>query len=1293
MLSKLIENLVFPGGRLFIPFPVRRVLLAELEEDPLLHEHARRFPSDVSFAARAWSVRTGAVWQGLVGLLGSGAPQTANDWLSRFGPLDSDEEEHFVRGVLAPILTPGLLQRLRPQVVFHRADGSIGRLDFAWEIHDLRVGIEVDGSSVHEGPGPDGRRPEQERKRQNDAIGAGYKLLRYTAREIREADTAFLERVRSDLEGLGLFAAELDDGAAATPAGLDPWPATLLVDWPRWFVQGQQLGLDLLQEKGLDWFRQPRTLWVPRSLDGAVAAGLLDVLHTAEMASDLLGQEADRARVEILVGDCEVERQPFLRALGRTVARGRGIRVRRSAGPDTADALLIPAECGVIDEAELGRWLEPLGDDGAVFWAGDVDAPVSPRQLTSKAPSLHPTETVGALLLDRFFGFASFRQGQWPIIERLLRGQSVLGVLPTGAGKTVCFQLPALVQPGVTLVVSPLVSLMDDQIMNLRAVGLDFAGRVHSRLADDESEEELRRFKAGEYKLFYISPERFHSRRFLSDLATLVQDAGLRIDHIAVDEAHLASEWGHDFRPSYLTLPHAHAVLAPDAPVALLTATAPTPIRADLARLFHKVDLQVVLPDTFDRPELSFEIHPVHSEIDRQETLEQLLLESVPRSLGHKDFATLHALDGADQVRHGGLIFAPWGKPSDKAYRNEIRAEAIHGVLERRGVPAALYRGGDGRAAINRYNQERFKRNEVPLVVATKGFGTGIDKPDIRYTIHADLPGSLESLYQEAGRAGRDGRDARSAAIWRPRHPDCDPGSGPPGCVSSGTGSSTQRCPFKLDVHCSFGVQANLRSSNMPGAVKDIEQSIDVWRTHFAPALKAGQTNLRVPRAVKDPELREEIRSETPDILLRLAQLELCGPPSLPRDPRKPIFVENRVLDTARLKERVKQRAQVDLNASSDEQLVQRAVELYFGLSRRASHRHAAVWAMYLRHRQHITDKKSAVPRMGSDSGRRSGKASAHVERFITRLIELGVADSYAYASLSDWDVELRPPSSWSPPQLAARVTAYRRRFRAPPLELDDISTAGDAIDAVEDALSVMIQTWYETIAKRSWESLQTLEEFAAATDCRRARITQYMNEAAVSFPVPCGHCDNCGIEPYEPSPEKGHPQRPRDEAIELRERFQGLAGATLVCMDVAELCTFGEDTEQMSAIRDMAARHLEREPTDLPIRLAAALASDQLGESRVARRHGRTLLEHLPSAEARRVVPELVERVLSTNLLRSLEPELRSFASSLAPLPSGIEHYRLDRRLSTPAAARSLTRLLESATLPLTQQPGETRG
>lgn len=1293
MLSRVIENLVFPGGRLFVPFPVRRVLLAELEEDPLLREHARRFPSDVSLAARAWSVRTGAVWQGLAGLIGSGAPQTANDWLARFGPLDSDEEERFLREVLAPVLPPGLLQRLRPQVVFHRSNGGIGRLDFAWEIHDLRVGLEVDGSSVHDGPGPDGRRPEQERKRQNDLINAGYKLLRYTAREIREADTAFRERVRTDLEATGLFAAELDGGAGATPGGMDSWAATVLADWPRWFVQGQQLGLDMLREKGVDWFREPRTLWVPRSLDGAVVGGLLDVLHAVGMASELLGREAERSRVEILVGDCAPERQPFLRALGRTVARGRGIRVRRSDLPETADALLIPAECGVIDDADLVRWLTPLADDGAVFWAGDVDAPMSPRGGTAKVPALQPTEAVGAQLLDRFFGFSSFRQGQWPIIDRLLRGHSVLGVLPTGAGKTVCFQLPALVQPGVTLVVSPLVSLMDDQIMNLRAVGLDFAGRVHSRLAQDESEEELRRFKAGEYKLFYISPERFHSRRFLADLASLVQDSGLRIDHIAVDEAHLASEWGHDFRPSYLTLPHAHSVLAPDAPVALLTATAPTPIRTDLARLFHAVDLEVVLPDTFDRPELSFEIHPVHGEFERQETLERLLLESVPQSLGHKDFASLHALDGADQVRHGGLIFAPWGRRSDKAYRNEIRAEAIHGVLERRGVPSALYRGGDGRAAINRYNQERFKRNEVPLVVATKGFGTGIDKPDIRYTIHADLPGSLESLYQEAGRAGRDGRDARSAAIWRPRHPDCDPGSGPPGCVSSGSGSSMQRCPFKLDVHCSFGVQANLRSSNMPGAVKDIEQSIAVWRTHFAPALQAGQTILRVPREVEEPALREEIRSETPDILFRLAELELCGPPSLPRDPRKPIFVANRALDAARLKERVRERARGELSAASDEQLVQRAVELYFGLSRRDSHRHAAVWAMYLRHRQHISDKKSAVPRMGSDDDRRGRKASAQVERFITRLIELGVADSYAYASLSEWEVVLHPPSSWHPQQLASRLAAYRDRFRAPALELDDISTASHALDAVEDALSVMIQTWYEVIAKRSWESLQTLEEFAAATDCRRARITQYMNEAAVSFPVPCGHCDNCGIEPYEPSTVHRTPVGPRDEAVELRERFESLAGASLVTADVLDFCLFGQDTEQTSAIRDMAARHLEREPTDLSIRLAAALASDALGEGRVARRHGRTLLEHLPVAEARRVVPELVERVFSTSLLRSLEPELRGFASSLDPLARGIEQYRLERRLSMPAAARALTRLLESATLPLTQHPGATRG
>ena len=269
-------------------------------------------------------------------------------------------------------------------------------------------------------------------------------------------------------------------------------------------------------------------------------------------------------------------------------------------------------------------------------------------------------------------------------------------------------------------------------------------------------------------------------------------------------------------------------------------------------------------------------------------------------------------------------------------------------------------------------------------------------------------------------------------------------------------------CPFGLDVHCSYGVQAGLRSSSMPGAVADIERSIDIWRTHFVPALKAGQSAVVLPRQLQQPEPRAEILSETPAILQRLWELQLCGPVSIPHQKSKPLFVVNRVLEPDNLRALVREKTGQELSAASDEQLIQRAVELYFGLPTRDAHLHAAVWAMYLRHRQHIREKKSAVPREGSQRDQKHKQQSSEVERFITRLLDLGIAVSYAYASRQDWVVHLHPAQEWTPALLRTRLQAYRTRFRAAPLTADAPEVSADALAAVEDVMSAMIRTWYE---------------------------------------------------------------------------------------------------------------------------------------------------------------------------------------------------------------------------------------
>lgn len=849
MTLELAERLLFPAGRGFVPFPVRKCVLSLLERteylDPVVAKEVVRDPREASRAPRAWQTTSGLSWLRLeAALAGAATAESAHDWLALHGPCESPAEEAFVVRVVGPALGARGLRALRAQEVFPLPSGGTGRLDFVLVLNGIRVAIEIDGIEYHEGPGEDGRRPERERDRQNAIIAAGYVLLRYTGREVLEDPKGIAKNLLRDLEALGLTT---DDGPTyGEPLPISATTHALLGPWPRAFVRAQQAMLDLLRSSSHWLDASTRTVLVPRTDRGATVLGLLDTLDACISARRLLGEHVALRRLRVWLGDDVEVVQALLAGRGGDPrsALPFDLELVEGAPASGADALIVSATSDDLTEAEVATAASALKDDALVGWCSDVDAPKPTPDTAQPRYFDEPNRPTVERLLERFFGFQSFRDGQWEIVEQLLMGASTLGVLPTGAGKTVCFQLPALLQPGLAVVVSPLVSLMDDQVMNLRAAGLDFAGRAHSRLSEDELQEELRRFKEGTYKLFYVSPERFHSLKFVNQLTTLSAEHGLPISYFVVDEAHLASEWGHDFRPSYLTLPDAREALSPKAPIALLTATAPRQIREDLAAIFRKsCRLKMVLPPTFDRPELSFEVRRVVSDEERLTAITDLVRSELPRSLGHVDFFDLHAVTpGSEGVQHGGLVFTPWGKPGDK--RKAIRAAEVAEVLTQAGFPAAEYRTStsddesDDRAAINRHTQERFKRNELPLVVATKGFGTGIDKPDIRYVVHADMPGSLEALYQEAGRAGRDGQDARAAMVWRPRVEACKPERSAPMCAATGT------CPHGLEELCSFGIQARLRSGNQPGASAEIETSVTLWRRFFVGQDDAAQVVL-----------------------------------------------------------------------------------------------------------------------------------------------------------------------------------------------------------------------------------------------------------------------------------------------------------------------------------------------------------------------------------------------------------------------------------------------------------------
>lgn len=325
--------------------------------------------------------------------------------------------------------------------------------------------------------------------------------------------------------------------------------------------------------------------------------------------------------------------------------------------------------------------------------------------------------------LEKHFGFSEFKSGQAEVVSSLLAGQDTLAVMPTGGGKSLCYQLPAMVMEGITLVVSPLIALMKDQVDALLRKGIP-ATMINSTLSPGEQGERLRDISAGNYKLVYVAPERFRSGAFIDALR------GLPIALFAVDEAHCLSQWGHDFRPDYMRLSEAVEKLG-HPQTAAFTATATPDVRADILKVLKLRDPMVSISG-FKRPNLSLKV--THCEGHRQK------------------YDRLHDLVKNQKT---GIIYCSTRK----------RVEEVSASLSAEGVKLVAYHGGMD-VKDREWAQNVFIDRTYDVAVATNAFGMGIDRADVRFVAHFDIPGSVEAYYQEAGRAGRDGEPAECDLLF-----------------------------------------------------------------------------------------------------------------------------------------------------------------------------------------------------------------------------------------------------------------------------------------------------------------------------------------------------------------------------------------------------------------------------------------------------------------------------------------------------------------------------------------------
>ena len=967
---------------------------------------------------------------------------------------DDDEhfaEREFLRKAFVPVYGLGGLSYLEPQFAFQDSDGKQRRIDFLLDT-GTTYALEVEGRRYHSSSLQDAERFDDEKARQRELALRQYRYVPFSYNDIRNGRAK--SRIR-DLADEDPILAQLRENPKQQPVSAQGLGVLtqLLQQLPAQFPEVQKAVLTILAESS----GQTQVTLVDHEPDWPLLPlAVADTLSLIERVAELY--------------DCPVSLpHVHIRAV-RPSHPGQYHQLLQAYAPwhrAFPDAPRTPIHLEVLTapaQAAEGHHVFALARTDRSTPAGALTQKRLPRFTAPFLAKVSPPPQdarpvhVERHLLDyfarRYFTLPEVKPEQIHLVQRALLSQSGLGILPTGFGKSLVFQLYALMVPQTMLVISPLKALIRDQVHAMRRLGLHCVDAITGADSAAVKDRKMADFRARKLRLLYISPERLQIKAFYEELQNTM--AVTPVGAIVVDEAHCVSEWGHDFRPAYLQIGHLRARLSQasgrEIPLLAMTATASELVRNDIRAVLDLTEDSVVQLSSSDRPTLSLSVHPVAS-TEKAAHLQTLLQKTLPEVL--KIPAEQLLPHGAPPpYPHAGVVFAVYANPHGRGTLPEgvhaiakvvndhitfdpdlvrVHASTAPTVCPKCRSPlwvpmskAEMKQASEERPQSKRClncdavfqrptgisswdktiaeNQDAFQNNDFPILVATKGYGMGIDKQNLRFIVHHALSSGLEGYYQEAGRAGRDGRHAHVALLYAPPVTECQvglKGNPAPPCVTERRNFMFHRCPHGLETLCDYGKQARFIHSSYAGVDEDVQDVLNVMET-----LTRGE-------AIETDERSSEDESKDTQLALyRLQQLGIVRGYSL------------------KYKSLTRIEFTVDFNAEwQPADVTQRLKEL---------------------------------------------------------LMKFGLSSTQAERQVA----ELTPTS-----------TKSRRRRVTPPVETSDFLAA---------TVKVLLNRVYDTVPVMRYDMLRNELDYANATGCRRVILRARFDTAPPSDDYTCGFCDTC---------------------------------------------------------------------------------------------------------------------------------------------------------------------------------------